>query len=463
MTTRDPAGQAAREVVHDVIVVGAGVTGLTAAWRLAEAGRDVLVLEARDRVGGRLRTDTADAAGAPASFEIGGQWVSPDQDALLALLDELGLATYPRHRDGDSLYVGRDGVARRFAEDLPVSPATAAGIAELAKRLDALAAAMDPARPWELADAVHLDGISLRAWLEEQCDDAEARDNIALYLGPAMLTKPAHAFSALQAVQMAASAGSFSNLLDADVILDRRVVGGLQSVPLELARRLGDRVRLDQDVTRVEWSDAGVAVHVGDARHAARRLVLAVPPTVVRRVRFAPELPAEHRIAREHQSFGLVVKVQAMYPTPFWRADGLDGTAFGPYELVHEAYDNTPEGEARGVLVGFVSDVNADAVGALGAEERRTRILDSLAVYYGEQARHPLAYVESDWQHQELTGGAYGTSFDLGGLTRWGAVLRQPVGPIEFGSSDVAGLGFQHVDGAVRVGTDLAEGILAGG
>lgn len=446
---------------HDVIVIGAGVTGLTAAWRLAEAGQEVVVLEARDRVGGRLRTDVTDQAGSPASFEIGGQWVSPDQDALIALLAELDLPTYPRHRDGDSLYVGRDRVARRFAEDLPVSPSTRAAIAELTKRLDELAAAMDPARPWELADARHLDSISLRTWLEEQCDDAEARDNIALYLGPAMLTKPAHAFSALQAVQMAASAGSFSNLLDADVILDRRVVGGLQSVPIELARRLGDRVRLGQDVTHVVWTEDGVVVHVGEEAYAARRLVVAVPPTVVRRIRFTPELPAKQRIAREHQSFGLVVKVQAMYPTPFWREDGLDGTAFGPYELVHEAYDNTPEGEARGVLVGFVSDVNADAVGALDAQERRERILDALATYYGDQARRPIAYVESDWQHQELTGGAYGTSFDLGGLTRWGPVLRQPVGPIEFGSSDVAGLGFQHVDGAVRVGTEIAEGLRA--
>lgn len=447
--------------LHDVIVIGAGVTGLTAARRLAEAGQDVLVLEARDRVGGRLRTDISDEAGAPALFEIGGQWVSPDQDALIALLDELGLPTYPRHRDGDSLYVGRDGVARRFTEDLPVSASTNAAIVELTKKLDALAAAMDPARPWDLEDARHLDSVSLRTWLEEQCDDAEARDNIALYLGPAMLTKPAHAFSALQAVQMAASAGSFSNLLDADIILDRRVAGGLQAVPVELARRLGDRVRLGQDVTRVEWTEDGVVVHVGDEQYAARRLVVAVPPTVVRRVRFTPELPAEHRIAREHQSFGLVVKVQAMYPTPFWREAGLDGTAFGPYELVHEAYDNTPDGEARGVLVGFVSDVNADAVGGLPEDERRARVLDSLATYYGEQARHPIAYVESDWQHQELTGGAYGTSFDLGGLTRWGHVLRQPVGPIDFGSSDVAGHGFQHVDGAVRVGSEIAERILA--
>jgi putrescine oxidase len=445
---------------HDVIVVGAGVTGLTAAWRLAQGGADVLVLEARDRAGGRLRTDLVSTASDPAPFEIGGQWVSPDQDALLELLDELGLPTYQRYREGDSLYVAIDGDRRRFAADLPVSPATRAAVEQLTKTLDALAYEMDPDRPWAMPEAERLDQISFRAWLEDQCDDVEACDNVALFVGPAMLTKPAHSFSALQAVLMAASAGSFSNLVDADFILDRRVVGGLQSVPLELARRLGDRVRLGQDVTLVEWTDEGAVVHVGDDRHVARKVVLAVPPTVVRRIRFTPELPAEHRIAREHQSFGLVIKVQAMYPTPFWREDGLSGTAFGPYLDVHEVYDNTPDGESRGVLVGFVSDVRADALGRLDDADRRDRVLDSLAAYFGEQARHPDAYVESDWQHQELTGGAYGTSFDLGGLTRYGHVLREPLGPIAFGSSDVAGHGFQHVDGAVRVGTELAQSIL---
>ncbi|MFD4323487.1 flavin monoamine oxidase family protein [Nocardioides sp. NPDC058538] len=445
---------------HDVIVVGAGVTGLTAAWRLAQAGQDVLVLEARDRVGGRLRTEAHGAPGEEADFEIGGQWVSPDQDALIGVLDELGLPTYPRFREGESLYVDKAGVAHRFGDDLPVGEATTAAIAQLTKTLDGLAAAMDPARPWELDDADHLDSVSFRAWLEQQCDDPVAVDNVALYIGPAMLTKPAHSFSALQAVQMAASAGSFSNLVDADVILDRRVVGGLQRVPLTLAERLGDRVRLGQDVTLVEWDEDGAVVHVGSEIHAAHRLVLAVPPTLVKRIRFSPELPAEHRIAREHQSFGLVIKVQAQYETPFWRADGLSGTGFAPWQLVHEVYDNTPEGEQRGTLVGFVSDERADAAGRLSDSERRRQVLESLAAYFGDAALEPLTFVESDWQHQELTGGAYGTSFDLGGLTRWGAVLREPLGPIEFGSSDVAGHGFQHVDGAVRVGGEIARRVL---
>jgi putrescine oxidase len=444
---------------HDIIVVGAGVTGLTAAYRLLQGGRDVLVLEARDRIGGRLRNETHDE---DVDFEVGGQWVSPDQTALIALLDELGLQTFERFREGESLYVGADGVARRFTEEMPVPERTNAEIERLTVLMDDIVAKMDPDRPWEHPDAAYLDTVSFAEWLREQSDDAEARDNIALYVGPAMLTKPSHSFSALQAILMAASAGSFSHLVDADFILDKRVVGGLASVPRALADEVGaDRIRLGSDVTRIEWRADGAAVHVNGERLAARRVVLAVPPTVQRRIRFTPEMSTEHRMAREHQSFGLVIKVQLVYPTPFWREQGLSGTGFAPYLPLHEVYDNTPEGDSRGFLVGFVAGLNADALGRLSADERRARILESAAVYFGEPALTPTVFHESDWQHQELTGGAYGTSFDLGSLTRYGTKLREPMGAIDFGSSDVAGLGFQHVDGAIRVGTEIAASIIA--
>lgn len=442
---------------HDTVIVGGGVTGLVAAWRLTQAGQDVVVLEARDRVGGRLRSEEHDGS----LFEIGGQWVSPDQDALVGLLDELGLQTYPRYREGASVYVPADGTARRFTgQGLPVSPDTAMAIEQLTKTLDDLTAEIDPDRPWDHPEAERLDRMSFQQWLEEQSDDVEARDNIALYIGPAMLTKPAWAFSALQALLMAASAGSFLHLVDADFILDRRVDGGLASVPHELARRLGDRVRLSQDVTAVEHDDEGATVIVGSERLRARRVIVAVPPPLVRRIRFTPELPAGHRHAREQQSFGLVIKVLASYPTPFWREQGLSGSGFGPHQVVHEVYDDTPDGSTGGRLVGFVSDEAADRLGTLSADERRHLVLASLASYFGDETRTPTTYVESDWQHQELTGGAYGTSFGVGGLTRYGRVLREPVGALEFGTSDVAGLGFQHVDGAVRVGADLAQRVL---
>ena len=145
-------------------------------------------------------------------------------------------------------------------EAFPVPERTAAEVDRIAAELDRLAEDMDPLHPWEHPDAEELDRVTFADWLERRTDDQEARDNIALYVGPAMLTKPTHAFSALTAVLMAASAGSFSNLVDADFILDRRVVGGLHEVPLRLADGLGDDVRLSSPVTAVEWDDTGVTV-----------------------------------------------------------------------------------------------------------------------------------------------------------------------------------------------------------
>jgi putrescine oxidase len=442
----------------DVVVIGAGATGLSAAHALKQAGRSVVVLEARDRVGGRLWTDEVDGV----DLELGGQWVSPDQEELLRVLDELGLETFSRYREGESVYIGITGERRTFeGEQLPVPAAVEKEMVRLTELLDALAAQMDADRPWEAPFADELDRVSFAAWLADQCDEQEAVDNIAMFIAQAMLTKPAHSFSALQAVQMAASAGSFSHLVDSEFILDKRVVGGLQRVPLSLAERLGDAVRLGVDVEKVRWSDAGVEVVAGDLTVSARHLVVAVPPTAVSRVRFDPPLPSAQREARQHQSFGQVIKLHVTYPEPFWRAAGLSGTVFSPYELVHEAYDNTNHGDTRGTLVGFVSDERADEVRRLDEDERRDLVLASLARYYGDQALSPSSYYESDWTSEELGQGAYATSFDLGGLTRFGPALSEPVGPVRFGSSDVAGLGFQHVDGALRVGAELAHQIIA--
>ncbi len=307
-----------------------------------------------------------------------------------------------------------------------------------------------------------LDRISFEAWLRQQTDDDEAVDNIGCSSPGAMLTKPAHAFSLLQALLMAASAGSFSHLVDADFILDKRVVGGLQQVPLLLAERLGDDVFLGQPVRTLEWSDpsTGSTRRDGEDRlddGAARGTRSSPTPrcstaasSSSRRCR-----GCQHQL-HQHISMGFVIKVHAVYDRPFWREQGLSGTAFSPYEIAHEAYDNTNHGDERGTLVGFVSDRHADDVFRVSAEERKERILESLSHYYGPEAKNPVVYYESDWGSEEWTRGAYAASFDLGGLTRYGADQRTPVGPIHFACSDMAGAGYQHVDGAIRMGRLVA-------
>ncbi|MGZ0712934.1 flavin monoamine oxidase family protein (plasmid) [Coraliomargarita sp. W4R53] len=447
------------EITRDVVIVGAGAAGTTAANELKKAGLSVAVLEARDRVGGRLWTDVVDGA----MLEIGGQWVSPDQEALIETIKELGLETYSRYREGDSVYINGSAELTRFTGEIfPVPEATEKELVRLIEKLDLMVAQIDPDKPWEHPDAEELDRVSFQAWLEEETQDQEARDNIALFIAGAMLTKPAYAFSTLQALLMAASAGSFSNLVDADYILDERVVGGLQQVPLLLAERLGDDVFLGQPVHTVNWSEDGVTIITdGDMTVRARFVILAHAPILYPWIDFTPALPRLKQQMHQHISMGFVIKVHAVYDRPFWRENGLSGTAFSPYEIAHEAYDNTNHGDARGTLVGFVSDRNADDLFRVSAEERKKRILESLSHYYGPEAHEPLVYFESDWGAEEWTRGAYAASFDLGGLSRYGADLRTPVGPIYFACSDMAGAGYQHVDGAIRMGRLVAENIVA--
>jgi putrescine oxidase len=448
---------------RDVVIVGAGPSGLTAARELKKAGLSVAVLEARDRVGGRTWTDTVDGA----MLEIGGQWVSPDQTALLALLDELGLTTYSRYRDGESVYIGADGTPVRYAGDsFPVSATTGAEVDKLIGLLDALAAEIGPTEPWAHPKARELDTISFHHWLRQHSPDEEACNNIGLFIAGGMLTKPAHAFSALQAVLMAASAGSFTHLTDEDFILDKRVVGGMQQVSLLQAAELGDDVVLNSPVRTINWeedADGGHRVTAVSERATvnARFVIMAVPPNLYSRVSFNPPLPRRQHQMHQHQSLGLVIKVHAVYSTPFWREAGLSGTGFGAGSLVQEVYDNTNHGDPRGTLVGFISDEKADAVFELSAEDRQRAVLESIAGFLGEKALEPEVYFESDWGSEEWTRGAYASSYDLGGLHRYGKDQHTPVGPIYWCSSDLAAEGYQHVDGAVRMGQSTAARIAA--
>ncbi|WP_306968394.1 flavin monoamine oxidase family protein [Arthrobacter oryzae] len=446
---------------RDVVVVGAGPSGLTAARELKKSGLTVAVLEARDRVGGRTWTDTVDGA----MLEIGGQWVSPDQTALLELLAELNLETYPRYRDGESIYIGADGTPVRYTGDtFPVDPETAVEMDRLVALLDGLAAEIGPTEPWAHPKARELDTISFHHWLRQNSANEEACNNIGLFIAGGMLTKPAHAFSALQAVLMAASAGSFTHLTDEDFILDRRVVGGMQQVSLLQAQELGDDVVLDSPVRTINWeqdADSGHRVTVVSDRATvnARFVIMAVPPNLYSRVSFNPPLPRRQHQMHQHQSLGLVIKVHAVYSTPFWRDKGLSGTGFGADALVQEVYDNTNHADPRGTLVGFVSDEKADAMFELPPEERRKAILESIAGYLGDEALTPEVYYESDWGSEEWTRGAYASSYDLGGLHRYGKDQHAPVGPIYWSSSDLAAEGYQHVDGAIRMGRITAARI----
>lgn len=474
--------QQAQVLKRDVVVVGAGPAGLRAARSLRAAGKSVAVLEARDRVGGRTWSREIDGA----FLEIGGQWVSPDQSELLGLLDELGKETFPRYREGESVYLAADGSSQRYSGEMfPAGEHTEAEMAKIISTLDDLVDVVGVETPWDHPQARELDSVTFSQWLRQQSDDDAACENIAIFMAGGMLTKPPHSFSALQAVLMAASAGSFSNLVDEDFILDRRVVGGMQSVSEAMAAELGEgTVYLETPVRSIVWSgdasrqeaspsqasqqasshnggSSAVTVHSDRVSVTAQKVIVAVPPNLYSRISFDPPLPWLQQQMHQHQSMGFVIKVHAVYETPFWREKDLSGTGFGAAELCQEVYDNSNHGDSRGTLVAFISDESADRMFRLDPAQRRRQVLESIARYLGDEALEPTVYFESDFASEEWTRGAYATSYDLGGLSRYGADQRTPVGPIHWACSDLAAEGYQHVDGALRQGREVAERVAA--
>jgi putrescine oxidase len=449
-----------RLIEADVVVVGAGVAGLSAARRLVAEGRDVVVLEARDRVGGRLwNTEIGGEAN-----ELGGEWVAPYQSRMHALLAELGIDLFPAYRDGDDVYVDEHGTARRHdGEEHGMSAADERAFAEADDKLDALAKELDPEVPWEHPRARELDTITFDEWLRAEVASDAARENLRSYLADGFMTKPAHSFSLLHGLWVIAGAGGTHELFAPEQCLAYRVVGGSQLVPIRMAEELGDRVVLGTPVRTVRWREGGVEVESSGVRARAASAIVAISPNLVSTIRFEPALPAWRMRLQQGSSQGSVTKFLAVYDHPFWREDGLSGEGFAPFGLVRELYDNTPPSASVGVLCTFLPGEQADLVARLSPDSRRAAVLEGLAAFVGQDALRATDLIETDWSAEEWTRGAYASTFGVGGLTRFGPDLRRPVGPIHWACSDIAGVGHMHMEGALRSGDAAAGELVAAG
>jgi monoamine oxidase len=191
-------------------------------------------------------------------------------------------------------------------------------------------------------------------------------------------------------------------------------------------------------------------------------LVLAIPKPVADRLRFDPLLPPAYDQWLQRQPTGSTLKIQAVYSTPFWREDNLNGSVIsdtGPIEIV---YDNSPPSGKPGVLVGFAEGDRSRELYGVSAARRRSAVLASLVRYFGNRAGSPVAYADKMWALERFTRGAYGSYNPPGVLTSLGAATDGPVGPIHFAGADFSPQWPGYMEGAIRSGENTASAILAG-
>lgn len=441
-------------------MVGAGLAGLAAARRLRKEGRDPVVLEARDRVGGRtLNQDLGDGR----VVEMGGQWIGPTQDRMYELASDLGVSIFPTYDEGDEIVV-LDGKARRYSGELPKLGALAtADFVQLVSRIERLAKRIPVERPWEAPRARRWDRVTAGTWLDRASRTRRARELLELYL-EAIFAADTASFSLLHLLFYVRSGTSFEILAGIEGGAQQdRFVGGSQRVAIELAEPLADAVVLGAPVLRILQDRDSVVAETPGLEVRAQRAIVSVPPALALGIAFDPPLPAGRHQLYQRMPQGTVTKINLVYEEPWWRDQGLKGFAAAPRGLVELTADNSPPEGSPGVLVAFVQGEKARWLARHDEATRRKAVASAVTGSLGPRAASPVAYHELDWSAEPWTRGCYGGRFTPGTWTQLGPLLREPVGRIHWAGTETSAVWNGYMEGAVRSGERAADEVISAG
>lgn len=432
-----------------MIVVGAGFAGLATARELSRRGHDVLVLEGRDRVGGRSHTATV--AGVP--VDLGATFVGPTQDAVLGLAAELGCDTAPTYSRGKNL-IHWHGKVRSYRSTIPkLSLIELLDVSRIQWRFDRLSRLIPVTDTWAAPAAARLDQKSLEGWLRAVHASASTRNLMAIMARVTWGCEPDEV-SMLHAVRYVKAAGGLGRMLDVKGGAQQdRFPAGTQQIAQRMAAELGDAVRTGAPVHRITRTDNGYAVESGAGVHTATAVVIAIPPAHRGAITFEPALPAGHAELIPNWPQGNLSKAYAAYDRPFWRAGGCSGESLSDDGPVFITFDVSPGDDGPGVLLGFAASRTFDA---LSPADRREQALRCFTTLFGEAASRPIDYLDHCWSAEPFAPGGPTAAVPPGSWTAHGAHLRAPVGGIFWAGTETADQWTGFLDGAVRSGRRAA-------
>jgi monoamine oxidase len=444
----------------DYVVVGAGLAGLSVATQLRSHGASVTVLEARDRVGGRILSHSQPnpGGGADLVIDLGAQWVGPDQTRMLGLMKDLDLNPLEEGTPGRVSWsvAGETSLGgallpsvgkRTFLEILAVT----AAVRLMYPRLPSDA-------PWTAKPASRWDGRTAEDWARRLVRTPAGRALTELYIRGNTAMEPAEAsiYAILADIR---GCGSLGNVGRAE---NFRIAEGAFEIPRRLSEPLLDSIQFDSPVRAIRLDSEGVTVEADNGAVSGRRAVVCVPDVLANEISFDPPLPQRKATLIANASMGSCIKFYALYDRPFWRSAGLNGQILSNDHAVSLTYDNSPrDGSWTGAIVGFVLADQARRLTRLSRAEQEVEILGCLQHFFGPQAEQPAALVVRDWNQEEWSRGAYSVHYPPGMLTRAGAALNEPCGRVHWAGSETSIEWCGYMEGALRSADRVVQELMA--
>ncbi len=450
--------EVATNTAVDVIVVGAGFSGLAAARALKAAGHSCVVLEARDRVGGRIKPGRI----ANLTIDLGGMWQGASQSRLNEIAEGFSCRKYPTYLEGNCVAELSGQIANVPGEDFvgALNIEAQAELAELLAELEEIQSRLPEGAPWTVEDAAALDRQTVSEWLNaHNCSEA-AKSVIEAVTRSVYCAEPEQ-ISLLFFAFYLKGGGGFETLTSANKGGAQNFAyhGGLHQIADKMASELGDCLKLDQPVRRICHDDTKVVVDTVNARFVGKRAIVALPPPLAGRIDYDPALPHKRDSLTQRMAMGCVIKVWVAYERPFWRDAGLNGFFFSDGADFNVTFDMTPPDCETGILAGFFDAGEATKWSGRTIEERKTEVINTLIRIFGAKAAEPIDYVENDWNVDRWSHGCYGAIAGPGVFSLFGSALREPVGRLHWAGTESSTRWAGYVEGAILAGERAASEI----
>jgi monoamine oxidase len=442
----------------DVIIVGAGFSGLAAALALHKQNKKFIVLEARDRVGGRTHTKRFEDG---KYVDVGGQWIGPTQDRMYELAKEHNVSWYETYNEGKNILDLNEKI-RTYTGLIPkMDVASLINIDVLLKKLERMAKSISLQSPWSHSKAKAWDSVSLEDWVRKNAYTKNCYKVVRAGLETVYACE-LNEVSLLHALFYIKSGTNLNCLLSIqDGAQQHRINGGMQTLAEKIAAPLLSHIKFNAPVKRITQNENSAMVEGHQFHYEAKKVILTIPPVLISSIEFTPSLPLYKTQLLQKLSMGIVGKVIGVYEKPFWRNSGYSGQVvsdeLSPFQTL---FDSSPADNSYGTLLAFCIADRARNFFSLSEEERKGITLRTFTNYFGTEAANPIHYLDHCWADEAWSKGCYAALYPTGAWTNFHDELKQPTGALHWAGTETSDVWYGYIEGAVRAGERAVKEIL---